>query len=104
MVLASPETRSASTQQSHRQGNVHLGVCLPGGGRMMTSTTALDEMVDVQNAADDRNIPIDQVGVTDLRYPIVVLDRQQERQQTTATLTMSVSLPHHFKGTHMSRF
>ncbi|NUQ63145.1 MAG: GTP cyclohydrolase I FolE2 [Pirellulales bacterium] len=42
--------------------------------------------------------------MTDLRYPILVLDRQQEQQQTTATLTMSVGLPHQFKGTHMSRF
>lgn len=61
-------------------------------------------MVDVQNSADDRNIAIDQVGVTDLRYPIVILDRDHERQQTVANLTMSVNLPHHFKGTHMSRF
>ena len=61
-------------------------------------------MDDVQNGHDDRRIPIDQVGVTDLRYPIVVLDRQREKQQTVAKLTMSVNLPHHFKGTHMSRF
>src|SRR4051812_7879080 len=61
-------------------------------------------LVDVQNRKDDRNIAIDQVGVADLRYPIVVLDREQQKQQTTATLTLSVGLPHHFKGTHMSRF
>lgn len=61
-------------------------------------------MEDVQSRADDRQIPIDQVGVSDLRYPIVVLDRELGKQQTVARLTMSVSLPHHFKGTHMSRF
>jgi GTP cyclohydrolase I len=61
-------------------------------------------MVDLQGASDDRNIAIDQVGVTDLRYPIVILDRQHEKQQTIASFTMSVNLPHHFKGTHMSRF
>lgn len=61
-------------------------------------------MVDVQNSPDDRNIAIDQVGVTDLRYPIVVLDRANAKQHTIANLSMSVSLPHHFKGTHMSRF
>lgn len=59
---------------------------------------------DIQNCPADKQIPIDQVGVTELRYPIIVLDRQQERQQTVAKLTASVSLPHHFKGTHMSRF
>ncbi len=61
-------------------------------------------MDDVQNYQDERRIPIDQVGVSDLRYPIVVLDRGQGRQHTTARLKMSVNLPHHFKGTHMSRF
>lgn len=61
-------------------------------------------MEDVQNYPDERRIPIDEVGVSDLRYPIVVLDREQQTQQTVACITMSVSLPHHFKGTHMSRF
>jgi GTP cyclohydrolase I len=53
---------------------------------------------------DARGIALDQVGVMDLRYPIVVLDREHERQHTIARLTMSVNLPHDFKGTHMSRF
>jgi GTP cyclohydrolase I len=61
-------------------------------------------MEDVQARLDHRQIPIDRVGVTDLRYPIVVLDRQHEQQATVARISMSVSLPHHFKGTHMSRF
>src|SRR5262249_9672183 len=61
-------------------------------------------MEDVQSRPDERQIAIDQVGVSDLRYPIVVLDRELGKQQTVAKLTMSVSLPHHFKGTHMSRF
>lgn len=61
-------------------------------------------MIDVQSRPDKRGIALDRVGVTDLRYPIVVLDQAHERQSTTARITMSVSLPHHFKGTHMSRF
>jgi GTP cyclohydrolase I len=61
-------------------------------------------MDDVQNHADARGIPLDQVGVTDLRYPIVVLDRRNENQHTIGHFTMSVNLPHQFKGTHMSRF
>ena len=32
-------------------------------------------MKDVQNQPDTRGIPINQVGVSDLRYPIIVLDR-----------------------------
>src|ERR1700760_3153515 len=61
-------------------------------------------MHDIQSQADHRNIAIDKVGVCDLRYPIVVLDRQNQRQSTIARLSMSVNLPHEFKGTHMSRF
>ena len=61
-------------------------------------------MIDVQNQPDERQWPIDHVGVRDLRYPIVVLDRAHGRQQTIARISVSVSLPHHFKGTHMSRF
>jgi GTP cyclohydrolase I len=61
-------------------------------------------MHDIQNDHDDRNTAIDRVGVCGLRYPIIVLDRQNDRQPTTASISMSVSLPHYFKGTHMSRF
>lgn len=59
---------------------------------------------DIQSLPDGRNIALDQVGVTDLRYPIRVYDRDEKEQQTIAQITMSVNLPHHFKGTHMSRF
>ncbi len=59
---------------------------------------------DVQSRPDDRRIAIDQVGVSGLRYPITVLDRMRERQDTVATISMSVALPAEAKGTHMSRF
>ncbi len=59
---------------------------------------------DVQNRGDARRIAIDQVGVSDLRYPISVLDREREKQHTVARLSLAVNLPHEFKGTHMSRF
>src|SRR5258706_1107888 len=61
-------------------------------------------MHDIQSQDDDRCIHIDKVGVNELRYPITVLDRDHEVQHTIGSLTMSVNLPHHFKGTHMSRF
>src|SRR5262249_50017891 len=62
------------------------------------------ELADMQKTADLRGIEIDQVGICDLTYPIVVLDRENQRQNVAATISMSVNLPHHFKGTHMSRF
>lgn len=61
-------------------------------------------LADIQRTKDRRRVAIDQVGVCDLSFPITVLDRQNQRQQTVANISMSVSLPHHFKGTHMSRF
>jgi GTP cyclohydrolase I len=61
-------------------------------------------MKDIQSLGDTRDLAIDRVGVTDLRYPMVIFDRARERQQTIGSFTMSVMLPHHFKGTHMSRF
>jgi GTP cyclohydrolase FolE2 len=62
------------------------------------------ELEDVENHADHRQVPIEQVGVSDLRYPIIVLDRAAESQRTVATMTLSVGLPQDTKGTHMSRF
>jgi GTP cyclohydrolase IB len=61
-------------------------------------------MKDIQNQRDYRNIPIDKVGIKNLRYPITVLDRANAIQHTVATINMYVDLPHKYKGTHMSRF
>ena len=61
-------------------------------------------MKDIQNEPDDRNIPIDKVGIKNLRYPITVLDRANAIQHTVANVNMYVDLPHTTKGTHMSRF
>ncbi len=61
-------------------------------------------MEDVQNRPDTRNIKIDKVGVKDIRYPITVMDKAKEAQRTVASVNMYVDLPHHYKGTHMSRF
>jgi GTP cyclohydrolase IB len=59
---------------------------------------------DTQNQPDKREIPINKVGVKNLKYPIALKDKEKEVQHTIATIAMSVDLPMHFKGTHMSRF
>ena len=59
---------------------------------------------DIQSQPDFRKIAIDKVGVKDISYPIVVLDKKNKFQHTIASVNMYVDLPHHFKGTHMSRF
>ncbi|MDO8784800.1 MAG: GTP cyclohydrolase FolE2 [Syntrophales bacterium] len=61
-------------------------------------------MIDIQNQKDNRNIDITKVGVKGIKYPVIVLDRVQGTQPVNATINMYVNLPHHFKGTHMSRF
>lgn len=58
---------------------------------------------DVQSSQDLRNMPINQVGIKDLRFPIRLRDQVGE-QNTIARLTMTVYLPADQKGTHMSRF
>ena len=61
-------------------------------------------MKDTQNEPDTRQLPIDRVGVKALRYPVQVRDKDHAIQSTIATVQLTVDLPHHFKGTHMSRF
>lgn len=61
-------------------------------------------MKDIQNSYDPRNIDIDKVGVKDIKYPIVVLDKKNGFQNTIASINIFVNLPREFKGTHMSRF
>ena len=61
-------------------------------------------MKDVQNSFDSRNIVIDKVGIKDIQYPIVVMDKTKGLQHTVASVNMFVQLPYNFKGTHMSRF
>ena len=59
---------------------------------------------DVQSRKDTRQIPINKVGIKDIRHPVRVRDRTMGEQHTVACFNMYVNLPHNFKGTHMSRF
>ena len=61
-------------------------------------------MEDVQGSKDTREIPINRVGVKDISHPITVQNRDGSLSPSIATFSMSVSLPHDQKGTHMSRF
>jgi GTP cyclohydrolase IB len=59
---------------------------------------------DVQASQDERNIPVDEVGVAGIRYPVAVSDREHGKQDTVAEVSMSVNLPASVKGAHLSRF
>lgn len=59
---------------------------------------------DIQASPDLRQLPVQMVGIKDIRHPVRVKDRSQGEQHTIAQFNMYVELPHDFKGTHMSRF
>ena len=61
-------------------------------------------LVDIQSTHDERNIPIDRVGVRDVKYPMFLRVRGGGLQHTVGNFTLTVDLPRNFKGTHMSRF
>jgi GTP cyclohydrolase I len=59
---------------------------------------------DLQNLRDERQVPIEEVGITNLRYPILLTDGVSEPQRTVASVSMHVDLAEDVRGTHMSRF
>jgi len=59
---------------------------------------------DVQSTPDTRRLAIDRVGIKSIRHPARIMERDGGVQHTIAVFNMYVGLPHHFKGTHMSRF
>src|ERR1700682_5383409 len=59
---------------------------------------------DVQGSPDTRRLAIDRVGIKSIRHPAKIQERSGGVQHTIARFNMYVGLPHHFKGTHMSRF
>ena len=64
----------------------------------------LQHIPDVQGSADTRRLAIDRVGIKAVRHPVRIQERAGGVQHTVASFDMFVGLPHHFKGTHMSRF
>ncbi len=60
-------------------------------------------MPDVQSGYDQRDMPIQRVGVRGLRYPVLIAG-QQQAQPSVADVEMTIALSAQEKGTHMSRF
>ena len=59
-------------------------------------------MPDVQSSVDTRHIAIQRVGVRGVRHPMLIAGA--EVLPTVANWELTVALPAHEKGTHMSRF
>ena len=62
------------------------------------------KLTDIQNMSDDRGVEIQKVGVKDVEVPLTVQRKNSDNQIVSAKARLSVTLPHNFKGTHMSRF
>ena len=76
----------------------------PPAGTAQIARASVAEVEDVHARADTRALPINRVGIKDISHPVRIRDRAAGEQHTIATFNMYVSLPHNFKGTHMSRF
>ncbi|MGB9741537.1 MAG: GTP cyclohydrolase FolE2 [candidate division WOR-3 bacterium] len=61
-------------------------------------------MDDIRQERLEHSVPIDKVGIKNLRYPVVLLDKAHNRQHTIATISMFVDLPREQRGTFMGRF
>jgi len=66
--------------------------------------TGVKMMIDVQSQKDLRGIAIQKVGIKDLNWPIVVMDKENKTQTTIAKITAAAELKGDMRGTHMSRF
>lgn len=69
----------------------------------MNALESMEVLPDLQSRADDRDLPIDAVGVKTVRYPITIR-AAGKLSPTIANFSMTVSLRAATKGTHMSRF
>lgn len=61
-------------------------------------------MPGIQDTQDDREIPLDEVGVTGLVYPATIPARDGAPQTSAATFGLFVTLGPETRGAHMSRF
>jgi len=61
-------------------------------------------MKDVQNEGDSRGIEIQKVGVKGVELPLRIQRKNAEDIVIYSSATVGVTLPAHYKGTHMSRF
>jgi len=61
-------------------------------------------MPDVQSSVDTRHVAIQRVGVRGVRHPMLVAAADGSAQPTVGDWELTVALPAHAKGTHMSRF
>ncbi len=60
-------------------------------------------MKDVAMSPDERGVAIQRVGVKDLHLPLLIKRKENGFQSVLGNVTLSVEVPKHYRGTHMSR-
>lgn len=61
-------------------------------------------MRDVAAERDERGITIQRVGVRDIHLPVMIREKAGGKARVLGVFDATVELPHHDRGTHMSRF
>jgi GTP cyclohydrolase I len=61
------------------------------------------ELKDLAMGRDIRGVQIQRVGIKDFHIPLQIKRRDNGFQEVLANVTLSVELPHSYRGTHMSR-
>lgn len=64
----------------------------------------MTNLKDTQNLKDTRGVDIQKVGIKHLEMPLNIQRKNESNQVVNAKVRVNVSLPKHYKGTHMSRF
>ena len=63
-----------------------------------------EAMKDIQGRSDVREVDLQRVGVKNVELPFKIREKGGGIQTVLAKVRVSVDLPRHYKGTHMSRF
>src|SRR5687768_18550911 len=72
--------------------------------RLMPSLHPHAHLQDTQGGADAREVDLQRVGVKNVSLPFRIQEKDGGIQTVLADIQLSVDLPRHYKGTHMSRF
>lgn len=62
------------------------------------------KMRDIASEGDQRGIQIDRVGIRELHLPVMIREKSGRLARMLGEFDAGVQLPHHERGTHMSRF
>ena len=62
------------------------------------------KLKDIQDEISEIPLSLETVGIKDISFPIIMLDKKNKKQHTVAKISMFANLPAGKKGIHMSRF